>query len=415
MLTVRGLTKQYPLEGRTRTLFRDLSFDLPSEGRLALLGRNGQGKSTLIKIIGGVIEPTAGEVKWSMSCSWPLGFAGAFQGGMSGLDNIRFLARIYRRPAKRLIEQVDEFAQLGRMLSMPVKYYSSGMRARLAFGLSLGIEFDCYLIDEVISVGDALFRRKCEDELFAKRAHRAFVIASHDLDLLRLTCNRAIVIESGQARLYDDIEEAIAVYRSIWETNEIAEEPDSAEAGPPGADPVNTPLPGALAPPSIPVSHEEAAAAALAPGWWPPEMFLSPEKPEGRCPPVIAVTGRPRDLIFGPYVSLAPGVWRATVFLEVCPNASRCRFDLEFGIFPNYTKIPVTFVGPGHHKLEIEYEVAEAGDAEVRLVLIRPGFHGELRFAGVSVERMGDLSPVADAMAGWDDANTNVLASRSRR
>jgi hypothetical protein len=166
-----------------------------------------------------------------------------------------------------------------------------------------------------------------------------------------------------------------------------------------GALPVDPPLPGALAPPSTPVSHDEATAAARAPGWWSPEMFLSPETPERRCPNVLPVTGPPRDLVFGPYVSLAPGVWRAMVFVEVCPDASRCRFDLEFGIFPSYTKTPVTFLGPGHHKLEIEYIVPEAGDAEVRLVLIRPGFRGELRFAGVSVERVGEAPALAEVGA----------------
>jgi capsular polysaccharide transport system ATP-binding protein len=215
MLVARGLTKQYPLEGQTRTLFRDLSFDLDRSGRMALLGRNGQGKSTLIKILGGVVWPTAGDVKWSMTCSWPLGFNGGFQGGMTGLDNIRFMARIYRKPAKQLIEQVDEFAALGKALSMEIKYYSSGMRARLAFGLSIAIEFDCYLIDEVISVGDALFRARCEEELFGVRAHRAFVIASHDLEFLRHTCTRAIVIESGRAKLFEDIDLALEIYHAI--------------------------------------------------------------------------------------------------------------------------------------------------------------------------------------------------------
>jgi capsular polysaccharide transport system ATP-binding protein len=225
MLTVRGLTKQYPLEGRPRTLFRDLSFDLPRDGRLALLGRNGQGKSTLIKILGGVVWPTAGDVRWSMSCSWPLGFGGAFQGGMTGLDNIRFLARIYRRDVRDLIGRVDDFAELGKALSMPVKYYSSGMRARLGFGLSLAIEFDCYLIDEVIAVGDALFRNKCEDELFNVRADRAFVIASHDLGFLRHTCKQGIVIEDGRAKLFNDIDLSIDIYTSVWEESH-APEPD---------------------------------------------------------------------------------------------------------------------------------------------------------------------------------------------
>ena len=229
MLTARGLTKTYPLNGQPRTLFRDLSFDLPKDGRLALLGRNGQGKSTLIKILGGIIAPTAGETSWSMSCSWPLGFSGGFQGGMTGMDNIRFLSRIYRRDIKGLVERVDDFAELGSALTMPVRHYSSGMRARLAFGLSLAIEFDCYLIDEVIAVGDSLFRQKCEDELFGKRAHRAFVIASHDLELLRRTCTRGVVIEDGRAKLFDDIDVAVDVYNAIWEEQRMLTDAALAE------------------------------------------------------------------------------------------------------------------------------------------------------------------------------------------
>lgn len=230
MLTVRGLTKRYWRHSVPLVLFSDLSFEVPRNGRVALLGRNGQGKSTLIKILGGVVPPTSGSVKWGMSCSWPLGFGGGFQGGMTGYDNIRFLARIYGRRPNDLIDRVERFAELGTALSMPVRHYSSGMRARLAFGLSLAIEFDCYLIDEIIAVGDALFREKCERELFHYRADRAFVIASHDLEFLRNTCEKAIIIESGRAKLFDDIELAIDIYVSIWEEHHAVAAPAAAGA-----------------------------------------------------------------------------------------------------------------------------------------------------------------------------------------
>lgn len=223
MLIVRNLAKHYPLNGRPNELFRDLSFELPVGGRLALLGRNGQGKSTLIKILGGVVQPNAGSTHWRMSCSWPLGFGGGFHGGMTGLDNIRFIARIYQRPIKGLIDRVDRFAELGEALTMPMKHYSSGMRARLAFGLSLAIEFDCYLIDEIIAVGDAAFTKRCEEELFGNRADRAFVIASHDLEFLRNHCSQAIVIESGRAKLFNDINTAIEVYTAIWEEHHASD------------------------------------------------------------------------------------------------------------------------------------------------------------------------------------------------
>jgi capsular polysaccharide transport system ATP-binding protein len=215
MLVVRNLSKEFVRDGKTRRLFRDLSFSLSPSERLAVLGRNGQGKSTLIKILGGVLAPTSGDVRWTMRASWPLGFDGGFQGALTAIDNIRFLARIYDRPAHQMFQAVEAFAELGDALTMPVKHYSSGMRARLAFGMSLAIEFDCYLIDEVIAVGDEIFRRRCETELFEKRGNKAFIIASHDLNFIRDTCNRAIIIERGQATLYGDLEQALEVYAHI--------------------------------------------------------------------------------------------------------------------------------------------------------------------------------------------------------
>lgn len=209
-LIVTGLAKAWT-PGRT-PVFADVDFSLSRTGRLALLGRNGQGKSTLIKVLGGVLRPTAGQVRWRMPASWPIGFGGGFQGSLSGLDNIRFLARLYEREFDQLLARVDDFAELGQALKQPVKHYSSGMRARLAFGLSLAIEFDCYLIDEVVAVGDARFQDKCREELFARRADRAFIMASHDTHLVERECDRALILEGGQARLYDNVQEAVEAY-----------------------------------------------------------------------------------------------------------------------------------------------------------------------------------------------------------
>lgn len=209
-LSVQGLTKTYPTGHRP--VFADLCFDLARNGRLALLGRNGQGKSTLIKLLGGVLPASGGSIDWRMTASWPIGLGGGFQGSLTGIDNIRFLSRLYRRDYQTLLERIDDFAELGHSLKEPVKHYSSGMRARLAFGLSLAIEFDCYLIDELIAVGDARFQEKCRRELFEHRADRAFMMASHDVHTISQHCDRALIVESGKAKIFDDIEEAVEVY-----------------------------------------------------------------------------------------------------------------------------------------------------------------------------------------------------------
>lgn len=211
-LSVRGLSKTYRQAGRT--VFKDLSFTVGRSDRLAILGRNGQGKSTLIKMLGGVLPPTSGQIDWRMTSSWPIGFSGGFQGSLTGLDNVRFLSRLYRTDYRETLERVDDFAELGSSLKEPVKHYSSGMRARLAFGLSLAIEFDCYLVDELVAVGDARFQKKCNEELFTKRADRAFMIASHNMNLIKTYCDRALLIDSGRVEIYDDVSSAISAYGS---------------------------------------------------------------------------------------------------------------------------------------------------------------------------------------------------------
>jgi len=215
MLIVRDLTMRFHREGKTQTLFENLSFDMPQGGRLGLLGRNGQGKTSLIKILGGVLWPTSGYTRWEMTSSWPLGLDGGFQGAMTGYDNIKFIARIYRRDPGKIIARVDDFAELGEALYKPMKYYSAGMRARLSFGISLAIQFDCYLIDEVIAVGDALFREKSNHELFESTADRSFIIATHDTEFVRRMCDRVLIIESGRAKLFNDVNAAIDIYAGL--------------------------------------------------------------------------------------------------------------------------------------------------------------------------------------------------------
>lgn len=209
-LRVVNVSRQF--HGASKPLFSNLSFSLKRDGRLAILGRNGQGKSSLIRMLGGIDRPSDGYIDWSMTTSWPIGFGGGFQGSLTGLDNVRFLARLYGRDYEDLRDRVDDFAELGSALRRPVKHYSSGMRARLAFGLSLAIEFDCYLIDELVAVGDARFQRKCQEELFQHRAHRAFLMASHDVNLIASYCDKALIIESGRAKMFEDVQEAVEVY-----------------------------------------------------------------------------------------------------------------------------------------------------------------------------------------------------------
>lgn len=215
MITCENIGKSYRTGHGYREILKGINFNVSLGERVALLGRNGAGKSTLIKLIGGVEMPTRGRIVRHMTNSWPIGFSGGFQGSLTGYDNARFIARIYGTSYAEIREFVEDFTELGRSLSMPVKTYSSGMRARLAFALSLAIDFDCYLIDEVILVGDQNFQRKCHYELFEKRADRAMIIASHDMHTIRQTCNRALLLHEGTATMFDDMAEAIDTYDKL--------------------------------------------------------------------------------------------------------------------------------------------------------------------------------------------------------
>lgn len=215
MIQCENITKCYPMGSGRKQVLKGVDLDIRPGEHIGFLGRNGAGKTTFIKLIGGVEMPTSGKIRRNMSVSWPLGFGGGFQGSLTGYDNARFIARIYGHEYREIRDFVEEFTELGQQLKMPVKTYSSGMRARLAFALSLAIEFDCYLIDEVIMVGDANFHQKCHYELFEKRGDRALILASHSPDFIREFCDRALILNQGLGTHYSDVDEALEAYEAL--------------------------------------------------------------------------------------------------------------------------------------------------------------------------------------------------------
>ena len=212
MIQLENITKTYHTRLGERTVLDKISLQVAKGQRIGVLGRNGSGKSTLIRMISGAEAPTSGRVVRNMSVSWPLAFGGAFQAFLTGLDNLRFVCRIYGVDAKSVIPFVEDFTELGIYLREPVQHYSAGMRARLAFALSMAIEFDCFLIDEVIVVGDSRFHEKCRIELFEKRKDRALIIVSHDENTIKYNCNSASVLTSGKLTSFDNVDEAFANY-----------------------------------------------------------------------------------------------------------------------------------------------------------------------------------------------------------
>lgn len=215
MIVCENLRKSYRVGHGRHEVLKGINLSVAKGEKVALLGRNGAGKSTLIKQIGGVELPDSGRVIRKMTNSWPIGFNGGFQGSLTGFDNAKFIARIYGVSYQDIRTFVEDFTELGSALSNPVKTYSSGMRFRLAFALSLAIEFDCYLMDEVIVVGDQSFQHKCIHELFDKRADRAMIVASHDMTTIRNLCDRAILLQDGVVIEYDDVAAAIEAYEAL--------------------------------------------------------------------------------------------------------------------------------------------------------------------------------------------------------
>ncbi len=215
MIRLKNLSKGFWYQGEYRTVFDRLDIKLPSGKSLALLGGNGAGKSTLLQIIAGNMRPDSGSVRSDGSISFVVGFGGSFHKDLTGAQNTRFLARIYGVDTDELADFVQDFSDIGKHFHMPMRTYSSGMKSRLTFGISMGIPFDTYLVDEVTAVGDSRFRRKSKAVFRERMKTSSAILVSHNKSDLRNFCDAGIVLSDGQLRYYDDLDEAIDFHEHL--------------------------------------------------------------------------------------------------------------------------------------------------------------------------------------------------------
>jgi capsular polysaccharide transport system ATP-binding protein len=215
MVALQNVTKTFSVNGSKHTILDNVTVNFPERTSVALLGRNGAGKSSLLKIIAGTARPSSGKILRQGSVSWPVGFAGSFNGDLSGSQNVKFIARIYGVDTRILTEFVRDFADLGQHYHLPFRTYSAGMRSRLAFGVSMGVRFDTYLVDEVTSVGDAAFKERSEAMLTEP------IVVSHSLPLLKRICDHAAVLENSRIVFFDTVDEGIARHEENMRTSRL--------------------------------------------------------------------------------------------------------------------------------------------------------------------------------------------------
>ena len=214
MLTVNNLTKSFYYKGKKSTIFKNLCFTINTGESIAILGANGAGKSTLLRILGGIDLPDSGTIETDRTISWPVGLVGGFQGSLTGRENVTFVSRIYteKRKVPEKVRYVEEFAELGVYFDRPFKTYSSGMRSRVTFGLSMAFDFDVYLIDEVTAAGDQRFREKSKRVLIERKKTSDFLMVDHNLWGLKLHCDRAFILDDGKIEEFSDLDEAVALH-----------------------------------------------------------------------------------------------------------------------------------------------------------------------------------------------------------
>ncbi|MBC7313281.1 MAG: ABC transporter ATP-binding protein [Rhizobium sp.] len=212
MIRLEQASKYVYTRGNKKPILDGVSLMLKRGRSIGLLGRNGAGKSTLLRLFAGTIKLDSGRIVREGRISWPLGFQGSFQGNLTGEQNVRFVARIYGVDSEQLIDYVADFAELGAFFRSSVNTYSSGMKARLAFGLSMGVNFDYYLVDEITAVGDANFKKKCRDIFETRLVDSDVIMVSHSMATIREYCDCGIVLEKGKLTYFDDVEDAIRTH-----------------------------------------------------------------------------------------------------------------------------------------------------------------------------------------------------------
>lgn len=212
MITFTNVYKSFITKVGVNPVLNNVNLQIRPGQRLGILGKNGAGKSTLVRLFSGSTMPTKGKVERTMSVSWPLGLTGGLQSNLTGYDNVRFIARIYGVSPEHSVGFIRDFTELGHFLDEPVKTYSSGMRSKLGFAISFLVDFDCYLIDEALAVGDAAFRAKCHDELFGKRKDAALILVSHNNKMIEEYCDSAVLLKDKTIHQFDSLEKALQSY-----------------------------------------------------------------------------------------------------------------------------------------------------------------------------------------------------------
>lgn len=215
MIKFQNVCKSYKLKDSKKTILDNISFEFPEKKNIGVLGVNGAGKSTLLRLIAGTEFPDSGKIIRTGKYSWPLGFSGSFHGTLTGIENLRFACRIYNANIKEVTEFVKDFSELGKFIHEPIQTYSSGMRSRLAFALSMAIDFDVYLVDEIMGVGDQGFQEKCKNAFTEKRETSSVIMVSHSMDTIRDFSDVALLLTGEHLEIHDDVEKAIDIYTKL--------------------------------------------------------------------------------------------------------------------------------------------------------------------------------------------------------